>query len=509
MKINSLLLFMALFSVFSASSQNLHNSSNAASVENEANTTSGWAGPAALSSDMSTAQNGMYSLRVAVQNTSRDARYTFNAVVGSVYNISIWARRSANSNNPAFANWLGLQGFSTTVIGSTTWTQYNFTVTATITNPSIRVYAGPIGAATDADVFIDAVSIFLQTPADTQAPTSPSNLSSSDLTTQSFTLNWTASTDNVGVTNYSVLQNNVTIGIVGGTTTSFPVTGLSPSTSYTYVVTAVDAANNVSPASDSLTITTLAPAPDTIAPTAPVNLSASNVTNNSIGLTWIASTDNIAVTGYTIFINGVLDTTTANTQYLATGLSPATEYTFYVSAYDAAGNNSAPGNIIEVTTTDPSQVTTYTSTNSNLPSVSWQSADFYASGNVGIGTMPSNTYRMSVNGSIRSKEIIVETGWSDFVFEDDYNLASLEEVEAYIIKHRHLKDIPSAVEVEKNGISLGNMNKLLLMKIEELTLYIIEANKNIKSLEQEVSLIKDNHETSMIKANPLTVTKEQ
>lgn len=496
MKINSLLLFFALFSVLSVSAQNLHNSSNAASIENETNSTTGWTGPAALTSDMSTAQNGIYSLRVAVQNSSRDARYTFNAVVGSVYNISIWARRSANSNNPAFANWLGLQGFSTTVIGTTTWTQYSFTVTATITNPSIRVYAGPIGAATGADVFIDAVSIFLQTPADVQAPTAPSNLSASDLTEESVTLSWTASTDNVGVTGYTVRQNNLTIGVTDGNTTTFPVTGLSPSTSYTYVVTASDAANNFSPASDSLTITTLTPAPDTLSPTIPGNLSVASITDNSIALSWLASTDNTAVTGYTVYRDGIEVATTANTQYLSTGLSAATVYAFFVTAQDAAGNNSPASDTLQVTTTDPSQVDNYNSSNANLPTVSWQSADFYASGNVGIGTTPSTSYRMSVNGSIRSKEIIVETGWSDFVFEEGYDLATLEDVEAYILKHGHLKDIPSATEVEKNGISLGKMNKLLLMKIEEMTLYMIEANKLINELEKEVSMIKDTKEWS-------------
>lgn len=490
MKISSLLVLFTLCTVLSASAQNLHNSSNAASIENEANTTTGWAGPAALSSDMSTSQNGMYSLRIAVQNTSRDARYTFTATVGSVYTISIWARRSPNSNNPAFANWIGLQGFTTTVIGTNTWTQYNFTVTATISNPSIRVYAGPIGAASGADVYIDAVSILLQTPPDTQPPTPPSNLTASNLTSGSVTISWGASADNVGVTGYTIRENSLTKGTVDANTTSFNVTGLAPSTTYTYTVSASDAANNTA-SSDPLNITTLAPPPDTLPPTAPGNLTATSVTESSVWLSWIASSDNTGVAGYTIFMNGVIHATTPNTQYFITALSPATSYIFYVTAQDAAGNNSAAGDTILIVTADTVQSIPYTSSNSNLPTVSWQSADFYASGNVGIGTMPNSVHRMSVNGSIRSKEIIVETGWSDFVFEDGYQLASLEEVEAYILKHRHLKDIPSAEDVEKNGVSLGRMNQLLLMKIEEMTLYLIDANKRINELELEVSSLKD------------------
>ncbi len=106
-------------------------------------------------------------------------------------------------------------------------------------------------------------------------------------------------------------------------------------------------------------------------------------------------------------------------------------------------------------------------------------------GNVGIGTVDPGTYKLAVNGNVRAKEIKVETGWSDFVFESDYQLPTLEEVENHINEKGHLKDIPSAEEVAENGILLGEMDSKLLQKIEELTLYTIAQEKRIKHLEKE------------------------
>jgi hypothetical protein len=117
-----------------------------------------------------------------------------------------------------------------------------------------------------------------------------------------------------------------------------------------------------------------------------------------------------------------------------------------------------------------------------------------ASGNVGIGTTDTRNYKLAVNGNIRAKEIKVEaTPWPDYVFNSSYKLPSLSETELFIKENHHLPQIPSAAEVEKEGISLGEMNAKLLKKIEELTLHLIEQNKQIdlqgKQLKEQFDLI--------------------
>ncbi len=111
-----------------------------------------------------------------------------------------------------------------------------------------------------------------------------------------------------------------------------------------------------------------------------------------------------------------------------------------------------------------------------------------ATGNVGIGTENFGTYKLAVNGGVRSKEVVVETGWADYVFDKKYKLPLLSDVEKFIQQNKHLPNIPSAAEIEKNGLNLGDTQKRMMEKIEELTLYMIEANKKIEKLEQ---LLKD------------------
>ena len=112
------------------------------------------------------------------------------------------------------------------------------------------------------------------------------------------------------------------------------------------------------------------------------------------------------------------------------------------------------------------------------------------SGNLGIGTLDTGIHRLAVEGSIGAREIkVLPSGWSDYVFNKEYSLPTLEEVELYINQFGHLKDIPSAKDVEENGILLGKMDSKLLLKIEELTLYIIEQNKKIVDLQDQVKAL--------------------
>lgn len=97
---------------------------------------------------------------------------------------------------------------------------------------------------------------------------------------------------------------------------------------------------------------------------------------------------------------------------------------------------------------------------------------------------------MAVNGTIRAKEIKVESGWADFVFKKDYQLPTLKDVEKHINENGHLPNIPTEAEVKANGVNLGEMNTLLLQKIEELTLYIIKQEKTIESMKSEIKELK-------------------
>ncbi len=110
-------------------------------------------------------------------------------------------------------------------------------------------------------------------------------------------------------------------------------------------------------------------------------------------------------------------------------------------------------------------------------------------GNVGIGTSNPGSYKLAVKGKIRAEEIKVETGWADYVFKEDYDLPTLEEVEKHIQEKGHLINIPSSKEVEENGIQLGEMNKLLLEKIEELTLYTIKQQQETQLLKERLKVL--------------------
>lgn len=109
-----------------------------------------------------------------------------------------------------------------------------------------------------------------------------------------------------------------------------------------------------------------------------------------------------------------------------------------------------------------------------------------------VGNVDVSTYSLVVQGGILTEEVRValNSEWADFVFEEDYNLETLEVVEEYIEQNNHLKGVPSAAEVELNGIELGEMNKILLLKIEELYLYMIKLNKKVEEQEKKIAELK-------------------
>lgn len=117
-------------------------------------------------------------------------------------------------------------------------------------------------------------------------------------------------------------------------------------------------------------------------------------------------------------------------------------------------------------------------------------ARILANGNmiIGAGTISDHGYKLTVDGNIRTRKVRVDTDtWADFVFDNNYQLLPLKELEQYIQQEKHLPDVPSAAEVKKNGLDLSDNQAVLLKKIEELTLYVIEQNKKIEELQKQVS----------------------
>jgi hypothetical protein len=115
-------------------------------------------------------------------------------------------------------------------------------------------------------------------------------------------------------------------------------------------------------------------------------------------------------------------------------------------------------------------------------------------GNVAIGTSVQDEYVLAANGTIRAKEIKVETNWADFVFEDDYQLMKLSDLKQFIQENGHLPEIPTEKEVEENGVSLGEMNSKLLQKIEEQTLYILQLQKQLEELNQRLQKVEESNQ---------------
>ncbi len=119
---------------------------------------------------------------------------------------------------------------------------------------------------------------------------------------------------------------------------------------------------------------------------------------------------------------------------------------------------------------------------------------FNNTGALGIGTgttvIPVGT-KLAVNGKVLATEVQVAlvANWADYVFDEDYNLKPLSEIENFIKENKHLPDVPSANQIAKNGVNLGEMDAILLQKIEELTLYMIDLKKENELLKEQIKSI--------------------
>jgi chitodextrinase len=183
-------------------------------------------------------------------------------------------------------------------------------------------------------------------PSDGTPPSTPTSPSATEVDVHSISLAWAASSDNVGVTGYRVYRGGTLL--VTTTKPGYLDTGLEPNTSYSYSVSAYDAAGNVSGNSATATAKTT----DSTPPGVPSGLSAGEVDVRHIALSWGQSTDDAGVTGYKLYRNRVYLKTVTATSYTDGGLTPNSTYAYTVTARDAAGNESAHSNTARATTAD-------------------------------------------------------------------------------------------------------------------------------------------------------------
>ena len=187
--------------------------------------------------------------------------------------------------------------------------------------------------------------------ADTEAPSAPTNVVVTDVTTTTAKVTWSEAKDNVGVVGYNVYLNEAKVNETLITTTEYDLTALTEETNYSVKVTAVDAAENESGRSEAATFTT-PKTQDTEAPSVPAGVTASDVTQTGAKITWTAATDNVGVAGYNVYLgeSRVNTSPVTVTEYELSGLTANTEYTVTVSAVDAAGNESARSDAATFTT---------------------------------------------------------------------------------------------------------------------------------------------------------------
>jgi hypothetical protein len=215
------------------------------------------------------------------------------------------------------------------------------------------------------------------------------------------------------------------------------------------------------------------------------------LTGGNVGIGITAPVEKLHISGGNIRTSGNIITDAGVINTTSTGLS-----------FQVGGSNKltvlSSGNVGIGTTTPTATLDvfgTIKATNivmegANVVSSQWTSngsnINFNAAGMVSIGTVLTPlSYKLAVGGKIIAEEVVVklQSNWPDYVFEKDYKLSELSEIEEFIKANKHLPGVPSEIEIKENGIAVGEMNGILLKKIEELTLLLIEQEKRIAELE--------------------------
>jgi len=252
---------------------------------------------------------------------SKPTNLRHTAITGNSVTLE-WTASSDNVAVTGYHIFLNSDPFDTT--NNTRYTVSGLT--------SATPYTFKVRALDAAGNFADSDPLPVKTP-DTSGPSKPTNLQAVALRGNHAILEWNASSDNVAVTGYQIFRNNDPLDTINNT--MYLALGLTEATPYIFKVRALDAEGNFAD-SDELPVTT----PDETAPSKPLNFRPTAITGNSITMEWDASSDNVAVAGYQIFLNLSSEpvATTNNTRYTFSGLTNASYYFPKVRALDAAGN---------------------------------------------------------------------------------------------------------------------------------------------------------------------------
>jgi endonuclease I/chitodextrinase len=191
----------------------------------------------------------------------------------------------------------------------------------------------------------------IYTNTDTQSPTAPTNVTLSNISLTSIAVSWTASTDNVDVSGYTIYVDDILTAQTSNISTNTTISNLKTNTTYSFTVIARDIINNFSNASTRINGTTLQ---DLQAPTIPTNIVISNASDSSFKVSWSVSTDNNAVAGYEVYVDGNLNSSTTDLFYTVTTLNAFTSYAIQILAKDVDNNKSAKSTAVNATTTDGS-----------------------------------------------------------------------------------------------------------------------------------------------------------
>jgi glucose/arabinose dehydrogenase/chitodextrinase len=265
-----------------------------------------------------------------------------SASTGTARAMNSGSATTTNANDVIFG--AGSSTNNVTAAGTSFTTRLN--ANRSRTEDKTVTSAGPNSATAtqNGTQWVMQMAAFKVDTADRSAPTAPTALTATPASGSKIDLSWSASTDDVGVTGYRVFRNGTQVADI--TATSYSDTGLNDGTAYSYTVRAYDAADNTSAASNTATATTM----DATPPSVPADLAAQAVSSTQVNLSWNASSDNVGVTGYKIFRDGTLVTTTTGTSYEDPGRSAGTTYSYAVLARDAAGNESAQSPAVAATT---------------------------------------------------------------------------------------------------------------------------------------------------------------